>query len=178
MTNSRKEFKLAISDAEELINCYDDYNKNDKNSKSLEVLKRASLIMVLTAWETYIEDVVSEIIDKKYSMVKGSMLGNVIDKRLFEYLKTFNNPDSRKTKAIFQEFFAIDITECWTWGNYHTPKDSNTILNMWLKKRGEAVHRSCIDKNSSHIVKRDELDKCVRFFKEIVEVTDKYLVDL
>lgn len=175
MTKSRNEFKLAISDAEELINCYDDYNKTEKNNKSLEVLKRASLIMILTAWETYIEDVVAETIENKYSMIKGSTLGNVINNRLKKYLKTFNNPNSIKTKEIFQEFFAIDITESWIWGNYHTSKDSKEQLNFWLKKRGEAVHRAQTDKNSSHVVKRDELDKCVRFFKEIVEVTDNYL---
>ena len=177
MTNSKKEFQLAISDAEELIKCYDYHNSKD-DIRPLEVLKRASLIMILTAWETYIEDVVSEMVEKKYDMIKGSKLGIVINNRLTIYLKTFNNPDSKKTKDIFQEFFAVDVTESWIWGNYHTSKDSKTTLNLWLRKRGEAVHRAQIDKQSSHIVKREELDKCIRFFKDIVTETDKYLLTL
>lgn len=103
----------------------------------------------------------------------GSQIGNVITGRLNEHLKTFNNPDSKKTKDLFQEFFGLDVTESWVWGNFHTAKDTRTALNSWLRKRGEAVHRAHTDKQSSHIIKRDEVDKCIRFFRELVAVTDK-----
>ncbi|CAK1996998.1 MULTISPECIES: HEPN domain-containing protein [Vibrio] len=176
MSQARKEFELALSDSEELIACYDSMNHCDSGMSPPEVLKRATLIMTLTAWETYVEDIASELINAKYGMVMGSQVGSIITGRLHDHLKVFNNPDSKKTKDLFQEFFGIDVTESWVWGNFHTAKDSRTALNSWLRKRGEAVHRAQIDKQSSHIVKRDELDKCIRFFRELVEVTDRKLL--
>lgn len=178
MSQAKKEFELAISDAEELISCYDFLNKGTSDVKPPEVLKRATLIMTLTAWETYVEDIAQELIQAKYGMVMGSQLGNIVNGRLTEHLKTFNNPDSKKTKDLFLEFFGFDVTESWIWGNYNTAKDARTTLNSWLKKRGEAVHRAKTDKQSSHIVKRDELDKCIRFFRELVEATDKRLSEI
>jgi hypothetical protein len=108
----------------------------------------------------------------------GSQVGLIINNRLNDHLKVFNNPDSKKTKDLFFEFFDIDVTESWVWGNYQVAKDARTALNTWLKKRGEAVHRAKTDKQSSHIVKRDEIDKCIRFFQELVDVTDQTLMAL
>lgn len=176
MSIAKESFNYAISDAEEIISCYDRMNAGDCTEQPPEVLKRATLIMSLTAWETYIEDVASELIEEKYGMVMGSQVGNIINNRLRDHLKVFNNPDSKKTKDLFLEFFGIDVTESWVWGNYQTAKDARTALNAWLRKRGEAVHRAQTDKQSSHIVKRDELDKCIRFFRELVDVTDRALM--
>jgi hypothetical protein len=178
MSNAKNIFQLAISDAEELISCYDTMNTNGNLNQPPEVLKRATLILTLTAWETYVEDIAAELIEAKYGMVMGSQIGNIINNRLNDHLKMFNNPDSKKTKDLFLEFFGIDITESWIWGNYHTAMEARTALNSWLKKRGEAVHRAQIDKQSVHIVKRDELDKCIRFFKELVDITDSKLMEI
>jgi hypothetical protein len=178
MSKAKEAFGFAISDAKELISCFDMMNAGDCTNKPPEVLKRASLIMTLTAWETYVEDVASELIETKFAMVMGSQVGLIINNRLKDYLKVFNNPGSKKTKDLFFEFFDIDVTESWVWGNYQVANDARTALNAWLKKRGEAVHRAQTNKQSSHIVKRDELDKCIRFFQELVDVTDQTLMAL
>ncbi|MDF5586119.1 HEPN domain-containing protein [Vibrio parahaemolyticus] len=175
MSQARKEFELAISDSEELITCYDLMNNCENKYQPPEALKRATLIMTLTAWETYVEDIASELIAAKYGMIMGSQVGNIIENRLNDHLKTFHNPDSSKTRNLFQEFFGIDVTESWVFGNYHTAKDTRSALNTWLRKRGEAVHRAQIDKQLPHIVRRDELDKCIRFFRDLVEATDNKL---
>jgi len=60
MSNSLKSFQFAITNAEELINCYDVLNNSEEHQGS-DVLKTAALIMTLTAWETYVEDVISEL---------------------------------------------------------------------------------------------------------------------
>ncbi|EKO3892737.1 hypothetical protein P0F23_000098 [Vibrio metschnikovii] len=178
MSEAKANFEYAISDAEQLLECYDQLNGCHSNSQPPEVLKRATLIMTLTAWETYVEDIAKELVDAKYGVIKGSQLGRIVENRLEEHLKYFNNPGSQKTKALFEEFFGIDVTEAWTWANVHTTDDARTQLNRWLKKRGEAVHRAQTDKNETHIVKREELNKCIRFFRELVNVTDIRLSEL
>lgn len=177
MSEAKATFEYAISDAEQLLECYDQLN-SDSNSQPPEVLKRATLIMTLTAWETYVEDVAKELVDAKYGVVMGSQLGRIVENRLNEHLKYFNNPGSKKTKALFEEFFGIDVTEAWVWNNFQTADEARAQLNKWLKKRGEAVHRAQINKAEGHIVKREELDKCIRFFRELVIETDTRLSDL
>ena len=174
MSISLYNFKLAISDAKELAACYDLMNEKD-NSTPPDALKRAALIMALTAWESYVEDIATEIFDNKYGVLKGSHIGNYLDRQFSSKLKMFHNPGSQKTKEIFEEFFDINVTESWIWGNYQTSKEAKKALDDWLKRRGEAVHRSQIDITKPDLIKRNELDKCVRFISELVEITDKTL---
>ena len=174
MTTSFCNFKIAISDAQDLINCFDLLNeKSDANPP--EALKRAALVMTITAWETYIEDVATEIFIDKLSLLKGSHIGNYVEGQFNKNLKTFNNPDSTKVKNLFFDFLGFDVTEKWVWNNYITADQARCALNKWLKRRGEAVHRAQIDITKPHLVKRDDIDKCIRFFTDLAAVTDKAL---
>ena len=171
MTKSLSIFQQALSEAKELLNCYDTLN-NHEEIVPPDALKKASLIMALTAWETYVEDVVTELFNIKFSLVKGSTLGDFAEKQLKERLKQFHNPDSRKTKHLFEEFFGVDITENWQWNNV-LPKDARTQLNKWISIRGDAVHRVEVDVNQPHVIRKDELAKCIRFIEELAKATDK-----
>lgn len=171
MTKSLSIFQQALSEAKELLNCYDTLNNHEEIAPP-DALKKASLIMALTAWETYVEDVVTELFNIKFSLVKGSTLGDFAEKQLKERLKQFHNPDSRKTKHLFEEFFGVDVTENWQWNNV-LPKDARTQLNKWISIRGDAVHRVEVDVNQPHVIRKDELAKCIRFIEELAKATDK-----
>ena len=175
MSTALNNFNRAIDDARELLSCYDTLNAAE-TSAAPEVLKRATLIMTLTAWETFVEDIATEIFESKFGALVGCHIGDYIQNQFTIKLKTFHNPDSLKTKRLFEEFFGIDITERWTWNNYF-PDQVRTSLNKWIKMRGEAVHRAQIDLTKPHIVKREELEKCVRFFSELANATDRALID-
>lgn len=173
MTSSLKQFNQALSEARELFDCYDTLNSHPELSPP-SALKKACLILTLTAWETYVEDVVTEIFDIKFNVIKGSMVGNFAEKQLYERLKFFNNPNSQKTKHLFEEFFGIDVTEKWSWPNV-TPHEARTQLNKWISKRGEAVHRVEVYLNQPQVVNKAELGKCLRFFEELAKTTDAAL---
>jgi len=177
MSESLQNFKFAINDAKELVSCYDAMNKSSCDAAP-DVLKRATLILALTAWETYVEDRATELFNVKFGALKGCHVGNFMDEQFSLRLKTFNNPDSVKTKKIFLEFFGIDVTEKWIWNNYQHPDQVRSTLNKWIKRRGEAVHRAQVDSTKPHIAKRDELEKCLRFFSELAVATDKALADV
>ena len=176
MTTSFSNFKIAISDAQDLIDCFDLLNGKSDTSAP-EALKRASLVMTITAWETYIEDVATEIFMDKFSLIKGSHIGNYVEGQFTKNLKTFNNPDSLKVKNLFSDFLGFDVTDKWIWNNYITADQARCALNKWLKRRGEAVHRAQIDVKKPHLVKLDEIDQCIRFFTELAAITDKALSD-
>lgn len=59
---------------------------------------------------------------------------------------------------------------------------SETPTNYWvistIAKRGDAVHRSRPMNNgapAAHLIKRDELEKVIRFTKELVKATDLHI---
>ena len=51
MSRAYQSFEHGIKDAEELLAHFDDLNTNPP-PQNAEVLKRAGLVMALTAWET------------------------------------------------------------------------------------------------------------------------------
>ena len=55
---------------------------------------------------------------------------------------------------------------------------AKTTLNGWIAKRGDAVHRSKAVSGGSpvaHLIRREELEKVIRFIKELVRATDLFI---
>jgi hypothetical protein len=173
VTKSLHHFNSALGEARELFECYEALN-NHPEIPLPSGLKKATLILILTAWETYVEDVATELFEQKFTVLKGCHLGNFAQKQFNERLKLFHNPNSRKTKHLFEEFFDIDVTENWQWNNVFA-KDAREQLNHWISKRGQAVHRSNVGLNQPQVVNKKELEKCLRFFSELACATDKAL---
>lgn len=176
MSRAVQNFEYGIKDAEELLAHFDALNGNPPPGNA-EVLKRAGLVMALTAWETYVEDRLVEAMEKKLGAVEGSYVGDFVSRKLTQDLKQFHNPNSEKTKRIFQEYLGVDVTMGWSWQN-HDPEKARTTLNAWIGKRGDAVHRSRpanIGAPVAHLIKRDELEKVIRFVKDLVKATDAFV---
>ena len=174
MSKAKENFDIAIQDAERILDAYDKLNRERIDNRDPEELKRAALIMALTAWETYVEDRISEELENQMKPLEGSRVAQFVSDTLKEELKYFHNPNSNKTKRLFERFLYVDVTQGWNWAGFE-PKAAATKLNEWIKKRGDAVHRSVMDKQASHLVSRDDMRKCINFFKCLVEATDKVL---
>ena len=177
MSKSKATFESSIKDAEELLNHFDAINKKPP-PESAEVLKRAGLIMALTAWETYVEDRITEEMESRLKVVNGSYLGHFVHGRLKDELKRFHNPNTEKTKRIFLEYTGIDVTAKWEWQNIDPPRAKQT-LDALITKRGDAVHRSKPATNGSpapHLIKREELEKAIKFLKNLVDANDQALL--
>lgn len=175
MSKSYEKFKISIQDATNLMNLYDDHKKDPIKA---EVLKRAGLIMALTAWETYVEDRLKESFEVRLKPLLGCEIGNYIQKKFNEELKRFHNPTSDKTRSIFKEFLGIDdVTKGWKWSNYNSPKEVCAELDRLLKLRGEVVHNSkgVTSGQQAHVVSKETLSKCITFLEGLVGVFDSHL---
>jgi hypothetical protein len=107
-------FQTAIADAEQLISIFDLLPNQDAHQQ-YEVLKRAALVMTLTAWESYIEAFLLEQLTKKICSIKGSFAGDFIQKKIDIEINRLHNPTSDKVKQLSQEFLQFDLTEHWRW---------------------------------------------------------------
>lgn len=176
MSEARMSFDYGIQDAEDLLSHFDSINSKPPPANA-EALKRAGLVMALTAWETYVEDRVSEGLKRRLSALTGSFSGDFIQKRFMTDLKQFHNPSAEKTKYLFSEYLGVDVTQGWHWANVE-PVRAKTLLNQWISKRGDAVHRSKPINNGAsvqHLINRDELLKAIRFLKDLVSATELHL---
>jgi len=176
MSKAKEIFELSIKDSEILLSIFCSTSK-EKSSESIEVLKRAGLILALTAWETYVEDLLVEEANKRLSILSGSFIGKYFENRLSEELKRFHNPSSEKTIKIFRDFLDVNIEEGFKFSNFDI-QQSKTQLNELISKRGNAVHRSKKPSNGQqnmHLVKKEDLEKAVKFLKGLVTSIDLYV---
>jgi hypothetical protein len=100
MSKALQSFEFGIKDADELLAHFDAINANPPPANA-EVLKRAGLVMALTAWETYVEDRLTEEMGKKLAAVSGSYVGDFVLKKLHHDLKQFHNPTPTKPGVFF-----------------------------------------------------------------------------
>ena len=68
---------------------------------------------------------------------------------------------------LFKAYFDVDVTEGWKWDNYYPPQ-AKKVLNEFISKRGDAAHQANTSNSQSHLIKRDELEKAIRFLKGLV----------
>ncbi len=174
MTEARKSFDFAIKDAEDLLIRFDNENSSALERNS-EALKRAGMVMAFSAWETYVKDRFKEEVSVWLCSVNGSLIGNFVQRKVDEDLKRFFNPNAERTKMLFKNYFEIDITNSWKWDNYHPPQ-ARKMLNDLVSKRGGAAHQANTCLETPHLIKRDELDKAIRFLKGLVRAMDRYKV--
>jgi hypothetical protein len=176
MSNSKNSFDLSIQEAESILGFYDELNQNKLNSKELEVLKRAGLIIALTAWETYVEDRIEESVQGLLSKSANPQVAKFMTSRLDDELKRFHNPNSEKTKKLFFDYLGIDLFNYWGWNNFDLDKIKKTLDEL-VSKRGEAAHRAKTQaiSNEPDLIKIEDLRKSITFLRKLVETTDKAL---
>jgi hypothetical protein len=178
MSKAKIAFENSIKDAEDLLAHFDALAKPPPENS--EVLKRAGLVMALTAWETYVEDCVLEEVTARLRVVNGSYVGKFVLRRLEEELRRFHNPTSEKARKLFNDFLEVDVTAAWEWQHFDSAKAKKTLDEL-ISKRGDAVHRSKPSTTGAspapHLIKREDLEKSIRFLKSLVDATDNALIE-
>jgi hypothetical protein len=166
-------FDFSITDADELLaHCN---SLGHPLPQKAEVFKRAGLVVALTAWETYVEDRVVEAVRQRVNAA-ASHAERFMLTRLEDELKRFHSPTSEKTRALFTDYVDIDVTAEWSWSGMDAARVKQK-LDALVKKRGDAVHRSNGPNRASapHLVSKDDLEKAIRFLKELVAATERAL---
>jgi hypothetical protein len=174
MTEAGKSFEHSIKDAEQLLIRFDTENQSTSQINP-ESLKRAGMVIAMAAWETYVKERFIEEIDCWLASISGSSVGNFVQRKVDEDLKRFFNPAADRTKHLFNTYFEIDIKSGWAWDNYQISQ-AKKVLNELVSKRGDAAHIASTSPNTPHIIKRDDLDKAIRFLKGLVNATDKVVI--
>lgn len=176
MSRARETFAQSILDAERLLDHFNNLNTQPPPPEA-EVLKRAGLIMAMTAWETYVEDRVSEAASSRLATISDGSISAFIQTKLTEEIKRLHNPTADKTSQLFRDYANVDVVAEWKWANYDSTRARET-LNALMRLRGDVVHRSrAIDNGPSkpHPVTKEDLRKAIRFLRDLVDATERAL---
>ncbi len=169
-------FAQSIRDAENLLAHFDKLNTKPPPPAN-EVLKRAGLIMAMTAWETYVEDRVLEVATDRLHRLDDAVTAKFVRSRLDDDIKRLHNPSSEKTIQLFKDYAGVDLTDKWKC-NPLNAVDVRSRLDKYIKLRGDMVHRSPAFSSGppkAHAISREELEKAIRFLKALVASTEKEL---
>lgn len=176
MSKASDSFAQSILDAENLLKHFNALNTKPPPPE-IEVLKRAGLIMAMTAWETYVEDRVLEAASFRLSGLADSSIATLVQSKLDEEIKRLHNPTSDKAIQLFRDYAGVDMTAQWQWNNF----DAKTVrerLNQYIKLRGDVVHRSrpiTQGPPQAHPVTKEDLEKAISFLKNLVGATESAL---
>lgn len=176
MSSASEAFEQSILDAENLLAHFNKLNTKPPPPE-IEVLKRAGLIMAMTAWETYVEDRVAEALETRVSSLPDDSFAAFIRARLADEIKRLHNPTSDKTIQLFRDYANVDLTDKWTWNNFES-RVVRERLNQYIKLRGDVVHRSRAvtpGPPQPHPVTKEDLAKAIRFLRNLVAATERTL---
>jgi hypothetical protein len=176
MSQASDTFLKSILDAENLLDHFNKLNSHPPPPE-IEVLKRAGLIMAMTAWETYVEDRVLEAAEERLGALTDRSIVEFVQSKLDEEIKRLHNPTADKTIQLFRDYAGVDVTQYWSWNNTDSKAISDR-LNQYVKLRGDVVHRSrTIEPGPprAHPVTKEDLERAIRFLKNLVQATEKAL---
>jgi len=169
-------FNLAIRDSENLLAHFDTLNAHPPKPEA-EVLKRAGLIMAMTAWETYVEDRVTEAANLRLAALTDETIRSFVSSRLKDDISKLHNPTSEKTLRLFKDYAGIDLEQFWAW-NHYDPAKVKEDLDAYLKLRGNIVHRARVVEPgppAEQPVTKQRLQKAISFLKALVRATEAAL---
>jgi len=176
MTKACETFAYSIQDAENLLKHFNELNKLPPPPE-IEVLKRAGLIMAMTAWETYVEDRLLEAAERRLNGLTDTSIAAFVKTKLSEEIKRLHNPTSEKSLQLFRDFAGVELSESWTWNNFDA-KTARQRLDEYIKLRGDVVHRSRpipSGPTQADPVKKEDLKSAISFLKSLVQATEKAL---
>ena len=169
-------FEQSILDAENLLAHFNKLNTKPPPPE-IEVLKRAGLIMAMTAWETYVEDRVTEALMNRLRSLSDDSFAAFIRAKLCDEIKRLHNPTSDKTIQLFRDYANLDLTDKWTWNGVES-RAARERLNQYMKLRGDVVHRSRavrVGPPQPHLVTKEDLERAIRFLRNLVAATERAL---
>jgi hypothetical protein len=166
-------FTQSIKDAENLLAHFNSLNTQPPPPDT-EVLKRAGLVMAMTAWETYVEDRITEAAAERLQGLSDPHVSAFVHAKLAEEIKRLHNPTSEKTIQLFRDYAGVDLGKSWKWNNF-APELAKERLNEYMKLRGDVVHRARVIEPGppkAHPVTKGTLTQAIAFLKSLVGATE------
>ncbi len=134
--------QVLLQDAEDLLNAHARLRTGRAGRQwSLGALNRAVIVLCVSAWEAYVEEVVKEALTAIRPAV-GTPLGSwpALNASARSAIGRFNNPNVDQVRALLTESLGLpDITASWSWRNCSAAR-ARQLLAEALALRHQIAH--------------------------------------
>lgn len=200
-------FKVMLSDIRTLLSAWESQRKPGKGRppEALEVFVRSGVILLITAWEAFIEDALRQAFDleiaraaapadvrKAFNAVAERWLQDapkapdvsswagegwkaLISASFARELDKLNTPNSKNLASISTRYLGFDITSSWSWKG--TPSEAAAArLDDAIKRRGDLVHQGKQISEQGRGAQKSELDAMMALVERLVSCSSSALV--
>ncbi|HEV2860769.1 MAG TPA: HEPN domain-containing protein [Pyrinomonadaceae bacterium] len=199
-------FNLGLIDAHLLRALYDEEMKENLTiaKRYLDVLKRAGIIVGITAWETYIEDKIKSQFEKNieqavspkdiqsaFNSVAEEWLSAkpkppdlatwasegwkvLIREKFTKDIESLNTPSSEHIRKLTKRYLNLDLTQKWRWPGV-TYEEACRKLDSLIKLRGGIVHRGRSIAEKKRIITKRQLLASLGLIQRLAVCTENAL---
>lgn len=182
---------------------YDQETKKRAGRSSLhnEVLKRAGIILSITAWETYIEDTLTarfkyriaqckepREMQSAFNLVAEEWLNSkptppqvakwassgwkqMVSNRFYADIEALNTPNSINIRRLTKRYLGFDLTTRWKWPGVSSQQACQKLDDL-IKLRGRLAHRGRDVRAKRALVSRSELVKALSLVTRLAFLTE------
>ncbi len=133
--------KPLLADARALIEAHTRLSDGGSlSSDKLRALPRAVVVMCVSAWEAYIEEVVREAVRVARPTAAPLGVWSALDSFVQKSADRFNTPNAENVRTLIANAIGLpDIRTVWSWVRY-PPIRSSAELAVAMKFRHEIAH--------------------------------------
>ena len=158
-----------LKDAEELDKAHRNLRTGLAGRQwGLGALNRAVVVMCVSAWEAYLEEIVQEAVDVLRPGTPVVTEWQSLKARVSSAIGRFNNPNVENTRRLIADSLGLaDVTGNWTWQNC-TSEHACDKLNQVMKYRHEVAHGV----NPRPTITNPYSKALPKFFRQLARRTD------
>lgn len=182
---------------DQLIEIHRKLQQGQGRRREQDAIHRAGVVMVVAAWEGYVEKVLLEAltaIERDAGIVAGAPVPaglpawtrhtfGIRRTELVNALKQFNTPNAQNVQRLMREWMQFDPFPAWSWHVKARQWDTAEMqkrANQWLNIRHGIAHGSGLPTDIQWMQDAQHrprltltlLKECKRFFERLVQQTD------
>jgi hypothetical protein len=103
-------------------------------------LNRAVVVMSVSAWEAYVEEVLREAVNVIHPPGTAITIWQSLNANAQTQIGRFNNPNLENTRRLLADCIGLqDVTACWSWQN-NDPQRARSRLTEAIDFRHKVAH--------------------------------------
>jgi hypothetical protein len=210
ISSAEGNFMFANGDVRVLLRLHDGATRSaaGRPRPELEVLKRAAVILIVTAWESYIEDALISVASRRIDSAKkpsdtgkaflaiaqhwlderpkppdveqwvGENWKVLLKRRLSTEVRALNTPNTANVAKLTLRYLGVDITKKWRWPSTSSEKATRRLDEL-VELRGRLVHRGkAFSLSTAAAVTRPSVVRGMELVARLVDCTERAILAL